>query len=72
MKKRLSARIAVFFRDMGVQKNYRDHPSGAVTVIVISCIRLFLRAVAVAVAELVDAACGVDEFLLAGEEGVGA
>ena len=31
---------------------------------------LFLLAVAVAVHELVDAACGVDEFLLAGEEGV--
>lgn len=32
--------------------------------------RLFLLAVAVALAELVDAACGVDELLLAGEEGV--
>ena len=31
---------------------------------------LLLAAVAVAAAEFVDAACGVDEFLLAGEEGV--
>ena len=33
--------------------------------------RLLLLAVAVAAHELVDAACGVDELLLAGEEGVG-
>ena len=32
---------------------------------------LLLDAVAVAGAELVDASCGVDELLLAGEEGVG-
>ena len=31
---------------------------------------LFLAAVAIAAHELVDAACGVDEFLLAGEEGM--
>ena len=31
---------------------------------------LFLLAVAVALEELVDASCGVDEFLLAGKEGV--
>ena len=31
---------------------------------------LFLVAVAVAAHELVDATCGVDEFLLAGEERV--
>ncbi len=31
---------------------------------------LFLVAVAVTAHELVHAACGVDEFLLAGEEGV--
>lgn len=34
--------------------------------------QLLLAAVAVAAAELVDATCGVDEFLFAGEEGVGA
>ena len=32
--------------------------------------QLFLAAVAVAAAELVDATCGVDEFLFASEEGV--
>ena len=32
--------------------------------------QLFLAAVAVAAAELVDATSGVDEFLFAGEEGV--
>ena len=34
------------------------------------CGKLFLATVAVAAHELVDATCGVDELLLAGEEGV--
>ena len=35
-----------------------------------NCRFLLLGTVAVAAAELVDASCGVDELLLAGEEGV--